>query len=498
MQFTINGQAVESIDITTDEGGITMRLSRLGLGLGVLPVGGGFTGPPTAFIMLGQSNMVGKGYADGLGDHPAGIMQVARNGKISGGATGAVVQAVSPLDHYTPAIGEQGLDLGLTSAWLAVNPATSILYIPGAAGSTGFAAGQWVVGGLYYNNAISQANTYFAANPDTVLGGIMWHQGEHSIANGYTKTYHMEKLDAMIAGLRNNITAATDETPFIVGQLLEAYVAANGATGAAIQAAITETPDRVPYTALVSSSSLVGRGDGLHFDAASLRTMGGRYYDALAVAQANAPVESGALAHWLLGTDNATDADLVSGQTLTNAGAVTRETNHLSYTAQGHYSDTGIADQSTITFSGVYRIDAAQVQGMMAGHWASNTAGFALFADASSLRYNAGNGTASHTLSARVSDVWLFIAVSLTAAGDVLVYLGDATTTVTRTSGSGSRGAIQGVNLTISDGRANGLFTGKFDCAEFIVWGAGKSVADFNAIYLRSRARMAARGVTIV
>jgi lysophospholipase L1-like esterase len=40
MQFTINGQAVESIDITTDEGGITMRLSRLGLGLGVLPVGG--------------------------------------------------------------------------------------------------------------------------------------------------------------------------------------------------------------------------------------------------------------------------------------------------------------------------------------------------------------------------------------------------------------------------------------------------------------------------
>jgi lysophospholipase L1-like esterase len=40
MEITINGQPVTALDITTDEGGITMRLSRLGLGLGVLPVGG--------------------------------------------------------------------------------------------------------------------------------------------------------------------------------------------------------------------------------------------------------------------------------------------------------------------------------------------------------------------------------------------------------------------------------------------------------------------------
>jgi lysophospholipase L1-like esterase len=46
MQFTINGQTVESIDITSDEDGITMRLSRLGLGLGVLPIGGGGVTPP--------------------------------------------------------------------------------------------------------------------------------------------------------------------------------------------------------------------------------------------------------------------------------------------------------------------------------------------------------------------------------------------------------------------------------------------------------------------
>jgi hypothetical protein len=43
-----------------------------------------------------------------------------------------------------------------------------------------------------------------------------------------------------------------------------------------------DLPTRVPYTAFVSSESLLHKGDRVHFDAASYRKFGQRYAEAYA------------------------------------------------------------------------------------------------------------------------------------------------------------------------------------------------------------------------
>ena len=54
-----------------------------------------------------------------------------------------------------------------------------------------------------------------------------------------------------------------------------------------ITAALIDTPNRDKHTAYVSSTGLTDGGDNLHFSAASLRTFGQRYYDAIPSANAN-------------------------------------------------------------------------------------------------------------------------------------------------------------------------------------------------------------------
>ena len=84
------------------------------------------------------------------------------------------------------------------------------------------------------------------------------------------------------------MTAATSTTPFIVGGMVPAWVAGD-ANRQTVQAALADTPNRVSGTAFVESSGLVPQADGIHFDAASLRILGSRYFTALEALKAARP-----------------------------------------------------------------------------------------------------------------------------------------------------------------------------------------------------------------
>jgi hypothetical protein len=106
MEITINGQPVTALDITTDEGGITMRLSRLGLGLGVLPSG------PIAYayasvIAVGDSITAGVTYpsfmvavSDSWGatlDNNGSSGSILQNGNLANGSP----QSINLLGNFT-------------------------------------------------------------------------------------------------------------------------------------------------------------------------------------------------------------------------------------------------------------------------------------------------------------------------------------------------------------------------------------------------------------
>ncbi|SDX92234.1 protein of unknown function [Albimonas donghaensis] len=240
------------------------------------------------WVMVGQSNMIGRASYDGLGAHPAGVLQVARTGSISGGTEGQLVAAAHPLDHVNPyGASQMGLDIAFADAWVAAHPGDTLVFVPCAEGGTGFGTGggaaRWNPGDDLYEAAVARANALFAAHPEFELGGFCWHQGE---TDGTPAAYEAA-LHAMIAAIRADVTAAGADTPFILGGLgAFAYTGNTDMTGR--QAAIEAVPAAIAHTAYASSAGLTDKGDSLHFDAASLRVLGGRYHAAIAAAQENA------------------------------------------------------------------------------------------------------------------------------------------------------------------------------------------------------------------
>ena len=192
--------------------------------------------------------------------------------------------ASDPLDHQDETANTIGFGMSLAKAYIAdgkLAAGRKILLVPVAKGNTAFSTGFWRAGGAGDVAAIARINAAMAQGSGTnALAFFAWHQGEGDRAS--TQSVYAADLDALISRWRSDITGATNK-PFLVGGLL----VGGSQTTAGISAAIADTPNRVAYSAFVDSTGLTSGGDNLHFDAPSQRTLGGRYYSALAAAKAN-------------------------------------------------------------------------------------------------------------------------------------------------------------------------------------------------------------------
>lgn len=236
------------------------------------------------FLLAGQSNMVGRPTFDGGAGYPAGTLQVARTGAASGGTDGQLVAAADPLDHWAAQAGDMGLANQFVNDYMAENPGITVVLVPAAKGGAGFVDNHWNPGDDLYADAVARVNALMAANPGFLFKGILWHQGEREVSGGNPAATYQAQLDATLVGFRNDIVAASSATPIVLGGLLPSAFDGN-----AIQSVIYDTANRVPYTYVASSAALTDQGDNLHFNAASLRTLGARYATALPLAAANAP-----------------------------------------------------------------------------------------------------------------------------------------------------------------------------------------------------------------
>lgn len=191
---------------------------------------------------------------------------------------GVWVPAADPMHFDKPVA---GTGLGKTFAQLVADadPKVTVGLIPCAVGGSPIDA--WKPGVFYeptkshpWDDTIRRAEIALRSG---VLKGILWHQGE-SDSTGELAPGYETKLHDLIARLRKALNA--ESVPFVAGQLGQFAGAPWNAARKQVNEAHASLPAKVPGTAFVSSEGLEDNGDKTHFDAASYREFGRRYYDA--------------------------------------------------------------------------------------------------------------------------------------------------------------------------------------------------------------------------
>ena len=224
-----------------------------------------------SFLLIGQSNMAGRG---DFGEVPEIVNSkcfMLRNGKWV-----PMSEPINP-DRSIFNYFHSGRGLGASFAdEYAKHFNEDIGLIPCAYGGTSLS--EWMPGEILYDNAVNNAKL---AQRTSEIAGILWHQGENdSIFEEDAKTYK-ERFAKMITQLRKDL--GREELPVIVGEL--GKFASNFQGGklkyiSVVNDALKAMPTSIENCEFVSSEGLTDRGDDIHFNSASYRIFGQRYYEA--------------------------------------------------------------------------------------------------------------------------------------------------------------------------------------------------------------------------
>ncbi|MBQ8685291.1 MAG: sialate O-acetylesterase [Clostridia bacterium] len=228
-----------------------------------------------SFLLVGQSNMAGRGFLKEVEPIQSKRVFVLKNGRWQ--------PVFYPVNYDRPFAGvnlaesfaeayaeEYGVDVGL---------------IPCADGGTSIE--QWREGGVFFDHAVLQAQL---AQRTSELAGILWHQGEQD-ASDWNADYE-EKCAQVLTAMRKRLDP-TEKLPVLMGELGE-YLANVASTPLAknfpkiyealakdfplVNRAIDAIAKKYENFAVVSAKGLTSNPDFLHFNAKSLREFGLRYY----------------------------------------------------------------------------------------------------------------------------------------------------------------------------------------------------------------------------
>lgn len=186
------------------------------------------------------------------------------------------VPAIEPMHFDKPKVVGVGpgraFGVAMATAW----PLAEIGLIPAAVGGSSIRA--WVPGAEDaaththpYDDAIARAKAALAGG---TLAGILWLQGE-SDSNARGAVDYDVRLQALIARFRADLGAPA--VPFLIGQLGQFAESPWSPFRLRVDSIHRAVAATTPRSAFVSSTGLVHRGDTIHFDAASARTIGQRF-----------------------------------------------------------------------------------------------------------------------------------------------------------------------------------------------------------------------------
>ena len=224
------------------------------------------------FLMMGQSNMAGRGDLREVEPLPSSHAFVLRNGKWQ--------PMTEPLNIDRPInfSGKMGTNSGVgPAASFAAEYARTfnedIGLVPCAEG--GSSLEDWKPGGQLFLNAYYQAK--LASNVGE-LTGILWHQGEAECHDPALAHSYKERFLNIMNKLRSELAPMK----IVVGELGYFYREHPGHPKYVddVNRALNELAAENSDIAIASSNGLTDRGDMLHFCAKAQRKFGRRYFEA--------------------------------------------------------------------------------------------------------------------------------------------------------------------------------------------------------------------------
>ena len=218
-----------------------------------------------SFLLIGQSNMAGRGFPSEVEPIENKNLYVLRGGRWwpmfvpvhCDRVTAGICLAESFADRYAR---EHDVKVGL---------------IPCADG--GSSIDMWKVGGTLFDYACYMAEI---ASRTSTIAGVLWHQGE---SDCYEERYPLyeEKLSVIMNAFRKKL--GLYDVPFLLGGLGEylefcpySEVFKNYVH---INKSLQNFAKNTDMTAYVPADGLKSNPDYLHFSAEALREFGVRYYD---------------------------------------------------------------------------------------------------------------------------------------------------------------------------------------------------------------------------
>ncbi len=224
-----------------------------------------------SFLMIGQSNMAGRGE---FGDVPP-----IENERCFMLRMGRWQMMREPINTDRAIFeGEFHSGIGLAASFadsLANTTGKKIGLIPCADGGT--RVEQWQPGEVLFDHAVMMTKL---AMRSSRFSGIIWHQGESDCTTDENIARYKDRLINIINGIREELGA--NDLPFILGELAEHYDPKwkMGERYHRVNEILYEIANELPNIAVVSAKGLAMKPDGIHFDARSFRVLGNRYFEA--------------------------------------------------------------------------------------------------------------------------------------------------------------------------------------------------------------------------
>ncbi len=226
-----------------------------------------------SFLMVGQSNMAGRGDIGEVKTIVNPNCFMLRNGLWQ-----AMSEPINPdravipdprssTKHYS------GVCLAASFAdEYAKYTGENVGLIPCAYGGTTIS--QWQKGEILFENAVMNAKI---AMRTSELVGIIWHQGESDCEDSVNADLYYDRLMATLQDFRAELGCL----PIVVGELgnLEMYKNGIAKYRNDVNDSICKVARNLPYCGIAGSAGLENRVDNLHFNSASLRILGKRYFE---------------------------------------------------------------------------------------------------------------------------------------------------------------------------------------------------------------------------
>lgn len=222
-------------------------------------------------LMIGQSNMAGRGDFGQVKPIRNPLCYMLRMGRWQ-----PMCEPVNPDRAIFDGKFRSGISLAASFAdSYARSNQRPVGLIPCADGGTKLE--QWMPGQILYDHALMQAKL---AMRTSNLKAILWHQGESDCqCDDDVQTYAV-RFREMITRLRGDLGMV--DIPVIIGEIPHTIGESWKTQGREKQLndILHQLVREIPNCAIASSAGLTLKPDGVHFDSASCRELGNRYFAA--------------------------------------------------------------------------------------------------------------------------------------------------------------------------------------------------------------------------